>query len=125
MKRDENNAGSFFFELPGKMKGLVGTRKKGNRTEFFLRCETNPGCSGLLMCIKCLKRKLPMPDEYTELLGSLRSADGETRLLYVVYGREGAVSEENEDLYWRLRDRLWQVLESIAPAEGWEWSPGA
>ena len=46
-------------------------------------------------------------------------------VLYAIYGREGAVSEENEDLYWRLRDRLWQVLESIVPAEGWEWSHGA
>ena len=60
-------------------------------------------------------------DDYTELLGSLRRTDGERRFLYAVYGRTGAVSEENEDLYWRLRDQLCLVFESLCPAERCIW----
>ena len=58
------SAGLYSFDLPDKWKGMVGTKKKGNRTDFVLLWE--------------------------------------------------------EDLYWRLRDQLWMVLESIVPAEGWD-----
>ena len=89
--------------------------------DLVLLCEESPGCSGLLASLKCLKHKVSKPDEYTELLGSLHRADGESRFLYAVYGREGTVSEENEDLYWRLRDQLCLVFESLCPADGLSW----
>ena len=37
----------------------------------MLLWEEEPGCSGLLVSLKCLKRKKSKPDEYTELLGIL------------------------------------------------------
>ena len=110
----------YAFELPERWKGLVGVKRTKNRTNLLLLREEDPACSGLLFYLKCVKRPLSKPDEYTGLLGFLREeSSGERRFLYVVYGREGAVSEENEDLYWRLRDRDWQLFESIRPAEGW------
>ena len=111
----------YSFELPERWKELVGVRKKSSRAELVLLREESPGCSGLLVSLKCFKRKMSKPDEYTELLGSLRRADGERRFLYAVYGRESAVSEENEDLYWRLRDQLCLVFESLCPAERCIW----
>ena len=111
----------YSFEMPERLKGLVGVRKRGVRTDLFLLREEDPACSGLLVSLKCLKRKVLKPDDFTELVGRLIREDGECRYLYAVYGREGAVSEENEDLYWRLRDQLWQVFESLCPAEGIEW----
>ncbi|MBR4210582.1 MAG: hypothetical protein IKQ96_10300 [Lachnospiraceae bacterium] len=111
----------YSFELPDKWKDLVGIRKKGYRTDLILLWEETPGCSGLLASIKCLKRKVSNPDEYTEFLGSIRGEDGGVRFLYAYYGQEGVVSEENEDLYWRLRDQLWQAFESISPAAGYGW----
>ena len=111
----------YSFELPARWRGLVGVRKRSHRVDLVLLREEAPGCSGLLASLKCLKRKTSKPDEYTELLGSLRRADGESRFLYAVYGREGAVSEENEDLYWRLRDQLCLVFENLRPAERCSW----
>ncbi len=108
----------YSFEMPERWRDLVGVRKKNNRVDLILLREESPDCSGLLASLKCLKRKVSKTDEYTELLGSLSCTDGERRFLYAVYGREGAVSEENEDLYWRLRDQLCLVFESIRPAEG-------
>ena len=110
----------YAFELPERWKGLVGVKKTKNRTNLVLLREEDPACSGLLFYLKCVKRPLSKPDEYTVLLGFLREeSSGERRFLYVVYSREGAVSEENEDLYWRLRDSDWQLFESIRPAKGW------
>ena len=111
----------YSFELPERWRELVGVRKRIKRVDLILLREETPGCSGLLAGLKCLKHKTLKPDEYTELLGSLRRADGERRFLYAVYGREGAVSEENEDLYWRLRDQLCLVFESLCPAERCVW----
>ena len=105
----------YTFELPERWNGLVGVRKRDRRVDLVLLGEEEPGCSGLLVSLKCLKRKISKPDEYTELLGMLDGEDGQHRYLYAVYGREGAVSEMNEDLYWRLRDQLWKVYESIRP----------
>ncbi len=109
----------YSFETPERWTGLVGVRKKGHRTDFVLRCEEDPSRSGLLASIKCLKRRIAKPDEYTELLGRLTGPDGECRFLYAAYGREGAVSEENEDLYWRLRDQLCLAFDSLKPGEGY------
>ena len=106
----------YTFELPQRWEGMVGVKKKNNHVDIVLLWEEEPGCSGLLVRLKCLKRRKVKPDEYTELLGQLTDENGENRWLYAEYGREGAVSELNEDLYWRLRDQLWQVLESISPA---------
>ena len=111
----------YSFELPERWRGLVEVRKRSRRVDLVLLCEESPGCSGLLASLKCLKHKVSKPDEYTELLGSLHRADGEGRFLYAVYGREGTVSEENEDLYWRLRDQLCLVFESLCPADGLSW----
>ncbi len=111
----------YSFELPEHWRGLVEVRKRSRRVDLVLLCEESPGCSGLLASLKCLKHKVSKPDEYTELLGSLHRADGEGRFLYAVYGREGTVSEENEDLYWRLRDQLCLAFESLCPADGLSW----
>ncbi len=111
-------AEGYSFDLPEQYRGLVGVRKRGARRDLILLREEDPCRSGLLASLKCRKRRIPEPDEYTEFLGTLRGDDGTVRFLYAAYGREGAVGEENEDLYWRLRDRLWQVFESIRPAEG-------
>ncbi len=108
----------YSFELPEHWRELVDVRKKKNRVDLLLLRENTPGCSGLLASLKCTKRRIPKPDEYTELLSSLSRTGGEGRFLYAVYGREDVVSEENEDLYWRLRDQLFLVFESIRPAEG-------
>ena len=111
----------YSFEMPERWRGLVGVRKKSSRVDLILLQEETPGCSGLLVGLKCLKRKVSKTDEYTELLGYLSREDGERRFLYAIYGREGVVSEENEDLYWRLRDQLCLVFESLCPAERCCW----
>jgi hypothetical protein len=115
----------YSFEIPERWTGLVDVRKKGYRTDFVLRCEEDPSRSGLLAGIRCLKRRITEPDEYTEFLGSLTGPDGESRFLYAAYGREGAVSEENEDLYWRLRDQLCPVFDSLKPGEGYSMTSGS
>ena len=111
----------YFFEMPERLKGLIGVRKTGGRVDLVLMQEEDPACSGLLVSLKCVKRKVSKPDDQTELLGTLTRKDGECRFLYAVYGREGAASEENEDLYWRLRDKLCLIFGSLCPAEGIEW----
>ncbi len=111
----------YSFEMPDRWKDLVGVRRKGNRVDLVLLWEEEPGCEGLLVSLKCLKRRKTKPDEYTELLGILRGEDGGHRYLYAAYGREGTVSEVNEDLYWRLRDQLWSVFDSLRPTEGYGW----
>ncbi|MBO4869422.1 MAG: hypothetical protein J5585_06885 [Clostridia bacterium] len=108
----------YSFEIPERWQGLVGIRQKGYRTDFVLLREENPSCSGLLASIKCLKRRIAKPDEYTELLGILTGTGRQYRFLYAVHGREGAISEENENLYWRLRDQLCLVFESLRPGDG-------
>ncbi len=113
----------YSFELPDRWKDLVGVIRKGNRVDLVLLWEEEPACSGLLVSLKSLKRKTK-PDEYTELLGKLSGEDGEPRYLYAAYGREGAVSEVNEDLYWRLRDQLFLVYDSLRPAAGYTWEAG-
>ncbi len=111
----------YSFELPDRWKDLVGVKGKDSRLDLVLLWEEAPGFKGILVSLKCLKRKKAKPDEYTELLGKLSGENGEHRYLYAAYGREGTVSEANEDLYWRLRDQLWQVFDSIRPAEGYGW----
>ncbi len=115
--------GRYSFEIPERWKELVGAKKKSSRIDLILLWEEEPGCSGLLVSLKCLKRKKSKPDEYTELLGTLSREDGTCSYLYAVHGQEGAVSEKNEDLYWRLRDQLWMVFESLSPEEGYSWQP--
>lgn len=51
-----------------------------------------------------------IPDRFKDLIGVKRGPR-----------REGAVSEMNEDLYWRLRDRLWSIFDSIEAADGYSW----
>ena len=113
----------YLFEMPDRWKDLVGVIKKGNRVDLVLLWEEDPGCQGLLVSLKCLKYRKTKADEYTELLGKLHGKDGTRRYLYAAYGREGTVSEANEDLYWRLRDQLWMIFESLQPAEGYSWEP--
>ncbi len=109
----------YSFEIPKRWSGLVGVRKKSCRTDFILLCEEDPSCSGLLASIRCLKRRITKLDDYTEYLGRIDGPDGECRYLYVSYGREGSVSGENEDLYWRLRDQLCLVFDSLQPGDGY------
>ena len=108
----------YYFDLPGKWDGIVGVKKRGRTADIVLLWEKGTGHSGLLASLRCLKRKASKRDDDKELLGTLTDCDGGTFYLYAAYGREGSVSEENEDLYWRLRDRLWQIFESIRPAGG-------
>lgn len=107
----------YSFELPERWRDLVSVVKKSRRVDLVLLWEEDTGCSGLLASLKCLKRRISRPDEYTEFLCKLSYESGEDRYIYAAYGREGAVSEENEDLYWRLRDQLWMVFESIRKVE--------
>ena len=111
----------YSFEIPERWANLVGAIKKKSRVDIVLLWEADTGCSGILVSLKCLKHKIKKPDEYTELLGILNSEAGDRRFLYASYGREGAVSEGNEDLYWRLRDQLWMIFDSINPADGYNW----
>lgn len=128
------------------MKDLIGVKRGPRRADIVLLAEADPACSGILVSLRCRRTKIRRPDDCTELLGTLKrsassdasvrrpdaipvsgtasdgAADGPARLfVYAVYGREGAVSEMNEDLYWRLRDRLWQVFDSIEAADGYSW----
>ena len=111
----------YSFELPDRWKDLVGVIGKGSRVDLVLLREEDPRRRGLLVSLKCLKHQKTKPDEYSELLGKLRGGDGEHRYLYAAYGREGTVSEVNEDLYWRLRDQLWMIFDSVRPTEGYGW----
>ena len=111
----------YSFEMPDRWKDLVGVIRKGNRVDLVLLWEEAPGCRGRLVSLKCLKHRKTKPDEYTELLGKLSGENGERRYLYAAYGWEGTVSEVNEDLYWRLRDQLWLVFDSLRPTEGYGW----
>ena len=113
----------YSFELPDRWDGLVGVLRRGSCVDLVLLWEEDPKCRGLLVSLKCLKHRKAKPDAYTELLGELRSEDGERRYLYAAYGREGTVSEDNEDLYWRLRDQLCLVFDSLRPTEGYVWEP--
>ena len=70
------SAGRYFFEIPDKWKDIAGVRRKGARVDIVLLWEEEPGCSGLLASLKCLKRKIARPDGDTELLGRLRGEDG-------------------------------------------------
>ena len=56
----------YCFELPERWKDLVGVRKKGRYTDLYLLWEEDSGLSGLLVRLKCLKRKMSSPDDYTE-----------------------------------------------------------
>ncbi|MBQ6679649.1 MAG: hypothetical protein IJM76_06460 [Lachnospiraceae bacterium] len=111
----------YYFEMPDRWKDLVGAIRKGNCVDLVLLWEEEPGCKGLLVSLRCLKNRKTRLDEYTELLGKLSGENGEHRYLYAAYGREGTVSEVNEDLYWRLRDQLCLVFDSLRPTEGYSW----
>ncbi len=112
----------FSFVLPDKWKDLVGAIKKSGLTNLILLSEKGSGKSGLLVSLKSLKHQKTKEDEYSELLGILIKGE-QKRYLYAVYGKEGCVSEKNEDLYWRLRDQLWMVFDSISALEGCSWQP--
>ena len=56
------SAGRYFFEIPDKWKDIAGVRRKGARVDIVLLWEEEPGCSGLLASLKCLKRKIARPD---------------------------------------------------------------
>ena len=111
----------YSFEIPERWTGLVAVRNKRSRTDFVLLREEDPSRSGLLVSIKCLKHRIAKPDGYTEFLGRLTGPGSECRFLYAAYGREGAVSEKNEDLYWRLRDQLCLVFDSLKAGERYSW----
>ena len=104
----------YSFEIPDRFKDLVGVKRGPRRADIVLLAEDAPACSGILVSLRCRLTRIVRPDDITELLGTLtESAAGGNGcgpgrfFLYAAYGREGAVSEMNEDLYWRLRDRLW------------------
>ena len=136
----------YSFEIPDRFKDLIGVKRGPRRADIVLLAEDDPACCGILVSLRCRRTRIRRPDDCTELLGTLKrsassdasvrrpdalpvsgaasdgAADGPARLfVYAVYGREGAVSEMNEDLYWRLRDRLWSVFDSIEAADGYSW----
>ena len=109
----------FSFELPDRFKDIVGVAEKRGGVVFRLLWEEER--SGVIVTIKALKRMPNRGD--SELLGVIAGPDDEERLLIAVYGEEGACSEENEELYFRVRDRLYGVYKSITPAPGYSWRP--
>ena len=110
------------FEIPDKWNDLVKARKKKSRVDLVLAWDEELGYSGRLVSLRCLKRKITGDDENTELLGNITGESGDKRYLYATYGKEGDVSEDNEDLYFRLVDQLWRIYESIEPANGYSWT---
>lgn len=118
----------YSFEIPDRFKDLIGVKRGPRRADIVLLSEDDPACSGILVSLRCRRTRIRRPDDFTELLGTLTGSDaggnggGPGRFfLYAAYGREGAVSEMNEDLYWRLRDRLWSIFDSIEAADGYSW----
>ena len=105
----------YAFEMPDNWQGIVRVRTRGSCTSFYLIDEDK---DGLIAALKLLKRK---PAAESELIGKLTMADGTVRNLYAVYGTEGACSEDNADLHWRLVDRMYNVYVSIKPNEGYQW----
>ncbi len=111
------NTDYYSLEIPKRWQDLVTVKKKSRYVDLVLAGEEASGHSGLLVRLKCLKGEMAKVDEYTEMLGKLSGVNGQNYWLYAAYGKEGAVSEDNEDLYWRLCDQLWLVFNSIVPAE--------
>ncbi|MBQ1877329.1 MAG: hypothetical protein II161_00800 [Erysipelotrichaceae bacterium] len=108
----------YFLEIPDNLTGVMGC--KGRDKDVRVLMLTEEDCSGLLASLK-LYKKGPRNRDNTEKVGTLTDPEGTIWQLYAVYGEEGSCSEENEDLYWRLVDRLWLVFESIRPQEGYHW----
>ena len=130
----------YSFEIPDRFKDLIGVKRGPRRADIVLLAEDDPACSGILVSLRCRRTRIRRLDDFTEFLGTLTGSAGAQPdpgappsardgngggpgrfFLYAAYGREGAVSEMNEDLYWRLRDRLWQVFDSIEAADGYSW----
>ena len=113
----------YSFDVPERLKDLISVRRKARYTDVVLSWEEGSGYSGLLVRLKCLKRRISELDDFTEYLGTLIDEEGRKLHLYAAYGQEGCVSEENEDLYWRVRDQLYMIFDSITPSEGYSWQP--
>ena len=110
----------YSLEIPDNLVGVMGYSKKGNNVVIRLLWEDGMEHSGILTTLKLLKR-IPKNMENREMIGVLRNEEGTQWHLIAFYGEEDSCSEENEDLYWRLMDRLFLIYQSIAPASGYFW----
>ena len=108
----------YYLEIPANLTGVMGC--KGRDKDVRILMLTEEEGSGLLAALK-LYKKGPRNTENTEKVGILTDPEGISWQMYAVYGEEGSCSEENDDLYWRLVDRLWLVYESIQPQDGYRW----
>ncbi len=113
-------ADGYSFELPDRWEGIVGVVQNRLGVTFKLLWEKGRKHNGVLATLKKVKRPEAVKRD-NEQLGVLTDPSGESRVLVAVFGREGACSEDNADLYWRLFDRLYSVYKSIRPAEGYSW----
>ena len=111
----------FSFDIPDNLTGVLGAAKTRGGVVFRLLCEEER--SGIVTTVKALKRFPSRNAEGYELIGTLTEPDGSRRYLFAVWGEEGACGEDNEDLYFRLCDRMYKVYKSITPAPGCKWEP--
>ena len=114
------DADGYSFELPANWNDIVGASRTRSGVTLRLLWEDGKSHSGVLATFKAVKRPAAVKGD-KERIGILTYPSGESRTLVAVYGCEGACSEENADLYWRLFDRLYSVYKSITPAEGYKW----
>ena len=114
------DADGYSFELPDNWDGIVGASRTRSGVTLRLLWEDSRTHSGILATFKAVKRPAAVKGD-NERIGILTYPSGESRTLVAVYGREGACSEDNADLYWRLFDRLYFVYKSIMPMDGYSW----
>ncbi len=110
----------YYLEIPDNLTWVMGCKGRDRDVRILMLTEEDEDCSGLLASLK-LYKKGPRNRENTEKVGTLTDHEGISWQMYAVYGEEGSCSEENEDLYWRLVDRLWLVFESVRPQDGYQW----
>ena len=110
----------YSFEIPEKWKDIVGAEEKENGVILKLLREDNPSHDGILVTLKTVKDKKSITGEF-EQVGKLISNTGEVDYLFAIFGHEGACSEENEELFFRILDQLFKVYQTIQPANGYSW----
>jgi len=110
----------YSFEIPEKWKDIVGIEINENEVIFRLLWEDNPIHDGIIVTLKTVQDRNSISGD-VEQLGKLTSNTGEVYYLFSIFGHEGAFSEENEELFWRLSDKLFNVYRTIQPLNGYSW----
>jgi len=111
----------FSLEIPENLKDIVGIEENEDDVIVKLLWEEDTEHDGIIVTLKAVKDKDSITSDNIEEIGMLTSDSGETYYLIAVYGEEGACSEENEELYFRLVDKMFNVYESIEPVQGYSW----